>query len=146
MIIILRFLYWMLELFRQCDIFLFHFIIGYERKPAELQLLKRNMVVIVFVIKIVKVKYNRIDIKWWHNSTSFKIYLDILSYFCLTFSIFYYNTILMNTHKFWRDIQQTKWHLWEERMVLPFELQNKMIMYNCTAKEIKLHKEVNMDS
>ena len=22
--------------------------------------------------------------------------------------------ILMNTHKFWREIQQTKWHFWEE--------------------------------
>jgi hypothetical protein len=30
----------MLELFRQCDIF-FHFIIGYEKNPAELQLLKK---------------------------------------------------------------------------------------------------------
>jgi hypothetical protein len=23
----------------------------------------------------------------------------------------------MNTHKFWREIQQTKWHFWEERKV-----------------------------
>jgi ABC-type anion transport system duplicated permease subunit len=30
-----------------CYIF-FYFIIGYEKKPAELQLLKKNMVVIVF--------------------------------------------------------------------------------------------------
>jgi hypothetical protein len=30
------------------------------------------------VIKIVKMKYNRIDIKWWHVSTSFKIYLETL--------------------------------------------------------------------
>ena len=51
------------------------------------------MVVIVFVIKIVKMKYNRIDIKWRHVSTSFKIYLEILSYFYITFTIFYYNTI-----------------------------------------------------
>jgi hypothetical protein len=29
--------------------------------------------------------------------------------------------ILMNTHTFWREIQQTKWHFWEERRVLPFE-------------------------
>jgi hypothetical protein len=43
------------------------------------------------VIKIVKMKYNRI--KWWLVSTSFKIYLDILSYFYFTFTIFYYNTI-----------------------------------------------------
>ena len=25
--------------------------------------------------------------------------------------------ILMNTHKFWREIQQTKWHFWEDRRV-----------------------------
>jgi ABC-type anion transport system duplicated permease subunit len=30
-----------------CYIF-FYFIIGYEKKPAELQLLEKNMVVIVF--------------------------------------------------------------------------------------------------
>ena len=30
-----------------CYIF-FHFIIGYEKKPTELQLLNKNMVVIVF--------------------------------------------------------------------------------------------------
>ena len=36
----------------------FHFIIGYEKNPAELQLLNKNknMVVIAFVIKIVKMK------------------------------------------------------------------------------------------
>jgi hypothetical protein len=45
------------------------------------------------VIKIVKMKYNRINIKWWLVSTSFKIYLDILSYMYITFTIFYYNTI-----------------------------------------------------
>ena len=45
------------------------------------------------VIKIVKMKYNRINIKWCLVSTSFKIYLDILSYFYITFTIFYYNTI-----------------------------------------------------
>ena len=28
--------------------------------------------------------------------------------------------ILMNRHKFWQEIQQTKWHFWEERRVLPF--------------------------
>ena len=51
------------------------------------------MVVIVFVIKIVKMKYNRIDIKWRYVSTSFKIYLEMLSYLYITFTIFYYNTI-----------------------------------------------------
>jgi hypothetical protein len=45
------------------------------------------------VIKIVKMKYNRINIKWWLVSTSFKIYLDILSNLYITFTIFYYNTI-----------------------------------------------------
>ena len=44
------------------------------------------------VIKVVKMKYNRINIKWWLVSTSFKIYLDILSYMYITFTIFYYNT------------------------------------------------------
>jgi hypothetical protein len=45
------------------------------------------------VIKIVKMKYNRII--WWLVSTSFKIYLDILSYLYVMykFTIFYYNTI-----------------------------------------------------
>jgi hypothetical protein len=43
------------------------------------------------VIKIVKMKYNRI--KWWLASTSFQIYLDILSYLYITFTIFYYNII-----------------------------------------------------
>ena len=43
------------------------------------------------VIEIVKMKYNRI--KWWFVSTSFKIYLDIISYLYITFTIFYYNTI-----------------------------------------------------
>jgi hypothetical protein len=49
--------------------------------------------------------------------------------------------ILMNTHKFWREIQQTKWHFWEERRVLYC-----IIMYNCMTKEIKVQKEVNMGS
>jgi len=48
----------MLELFRQCDVFFFHFII------AELQLLKKDGCVPSSVIKIVKMKYNRNDIKW----------------------------------------------------------------------------------
>ena len=45
------------------------------------------------VIKIVKMKYNRINIKWWLVSTSFEIYLDILSPLHITFTIFYYNTV-----------------------------------------------------
>jgi hypothetical protein len=36
------------DLFRQCDLYFFIFIIGYEKKPAEMQMLKKNMVVIVF--------------------------------------------------------------------------------------------------
>jgi hypothetical protein len=35
----------------------------------------------------------RINIKWWLVSTSFKIYLDILSNLYIMFTIFYYNTI-----------------------------------------------------
>jgi hypothetical protein len=38
--------------------------------------------------------------------------------------------ILMNTHKFWREIQQTKWHFWKERRVLPSNNNN----YTCYAK------------
>jgi hypothetical protein len=34
--------------------------------------------------------------KWWHASTSFKTYLEILSYLYITFTIFYYNTISIN--------------------------------------------------
>ena len=64
-----------------------------------MQLLKKNMVVIVFVIKIVKMKYNRIDIKWQHVSTSFKIYLEKLSFFYITFTILYYNTISLKGKK-----------------------------------------------
>ena len=36
--------------------------------------------------------------------------------------------ILMNTHKFW-EIQQTKWHFWEERRVLPFVLHYYVQLY-----------------
>ena len=61
------------------------------KKTAELQLLKKIWLWSSSVIKIVKMKYNRI--KWWLVSTSFKIYLDILSYLYMTFTIFYYNTI-----------------------------------------------------
>ena len=37
--------------------------------------------------------------------------------------------ILMNTHKFWREIQQAKWHFWEERRVLPFVLHYYVQLY-----------------
>jgi hypothetical protein len=42
-------------------------------------------------------KYNRNNIKGWLVSTSFKIYLDILSYMYITFTIFYYNTISLSS-------------------------------------------------
>jgi hypothetical protein len=96
MILFLRFFYWMLELFRQYDIYFFHFIICYEKNPAELQLLKKIWLWSSSVIKTVNMKYNRIDIKWRHVSTSFKIYLEMLSNFYITFTIFYYNTISLN--------------------------------------------------
>jgi hypothetical protein len=35
MILFLRFFYWMLKLFRQCDIYFFHFIICYEKKQLS---------------------------------------------------------------------------------------------------------------
>ena len=49
------------------------------KKKAELQLLKEIWLSSSSVIKIVKMKYNRIDIKWRVVSTSFKIYIEILS-------------------------------------------------------------------
>ena len=88
MILLLRFFHWMLELFRQCDIYF-----CYEKKPAELQLLRKIWLWSSSVIEIVNMKYNRIDLKCWLVSTSFKIYLEILSDFYITFTIFYYNTI-----------------------------------------------------
>ena len=45
------------------------------------------------VIEIVKVKYNRIDIKMWLVSTSFIINIEIFSNFYITYMIFNYNTI-----------------------------------------------------
>ena len=74
-------------------IYIFSFYYRLWKKPAELQLLKKIWLWSSSVIKIVKMKYNRIDIKWWLISTSFKIYLEILSYLYITFTIFYYNTI-----------------------------------------------------
>ena len=87
--------YWMLELFRQCPCYIFfHFIIGYWKKPSWVAIVKKKIWLwSSSVIKIVKMKYNRINIKLWLASTSFKIYLDILSNLYITFTIFYYNTI-----------------------------------------------------
>jgi hypothetical protein len=45
------------------------------------------------VIKIVKMKYNWINIKMWLVSTSFKINIEILSNLYVTYTIFNYNTI-----------------------------------------------------
>ena len=44
--------------------YIFSFYISYENKTAELQLLKKYDCDQSSVIKIVKMKYNRIDIKW----------------------------------------------------------------------------------
>jgi hypothetical protein len=63
------------------------------KKTTELQLLKKIWLGLSSVIEIVKMKYNRIDIKCRNVSTSFKIYLGMLSYLYITFTIFYYNTI-----------------------------------------------------
>jgi hypothetical protein len=84
--------YWMLELFRQWYIYFFILLLV-MKKITEWQLLNKYGCDSSSVIKIVKVKYNRIDIKWWLVSTSFKIYLEILSNLYITFTIFYYNTI-----------------------------------------------------
>ena len=77
-------------------IYIFSFYYRLWKKTAELQLLKKIWLWSSFVIKIVKMKYNQIDIKWWLASTSFKIYLEILSNFYITFTIFYYNTISLS--------------------------------------------------
>ena len=66
-------LYYFYDFFIDSVICIFSFYFMLLKKTAELQLLKKNMVLIVFVTKIVKMKYNRIDIKWQHVSTSFKI-------------------------------------------------------------------------
>ena len=71
----------------------FSFYYRLWKKTAELQLLKIIWLWSSSVIKIVNMKYNRIDLKCWLGSTSFKIYLEILSDFYITFTIFYYNTI-----------------------------------------------------
>ena len=88
-----HFFYWMLELFRQCDIYCFQFIIGYEKKQLSCNCLIKYGCDPSSVIKIVKMKYTRIGIKWWLVSAWFKIYLEILSHLHITFTIFYYNTI-----------------------------------------------------
>jgi len=71
----------------------FSFYYRLWKKPSWVAIVKKYGCDPSSVIKIVKMKYNRIDIKWWLVSTSFKTYLDILSYFYITFTIFYYNAI-----------------------------------------------------
>ena len=68
-----------------------------KKKTAELQLLKKIWLWSSSVIKIVKMKYNRIDIKWWHVSTSFKIYIEMLSPLYITFTVFYNNIASLKT-------------------------------------------------
>ena len=53
----------MLELFRQCDIYFFHFIIGYKKNSWVAIVKKKYGCDPSSVIKTVKMKYNRIDIK-----------------------------------------------------------------------------------
>ena len=75
-------------------IYIFSFYYRLWKNPSWVAIVKKKIWLwSSSVIKIVKMKYNRIDIKWWLVSTSFIIYLDILSYFYITFTIFYYNTI-----------------------------------------------------
>ena len=63
------------------------------KKPSWVAIVKKIWLWSSSVIKIVKIIYNRIDIKWGTVSISSKIYLDILSYLYITFTILYYNTI-----------------------------------------------------
>jgi hypothetical protein len=67
--------------------------IKYSRQAAYKQSMEKIWLWSSSVIKIVKMKYNRIDIKWRHVSSSFKIYLEMLSHLYIMFTIFYYNTI-----------------------------------------------------
>ena len=94
-------------------IYIFSFYYMLWKKPAELQLLKQIWLWSSSVIKIVKMKYNRIDIKWQHVSTSFKIYLEMLSYLYITFMIFYYNTISLKGTFFLvlvKELYQTEYY------------------------------------
>jgi hypothetical protein len=74
-------------------IYIFSFYYRLWKKPSWVAIVKKIWLWSSSVIKIVKMKYNWIDIKWRLASTSFKIYLDILSNFYITFTICYYNTI-----------------------------------------------------
>ena len=74
-------------------IYIFSFYYRLWKNPSRVAIVKINMVVIAFRNKN---SQNEIQPNWYqmsHVSTSFKIYLDILSKFYITFTIFYYNTI-----------------------------------------------------
>jgi hypothetical protein len=96
-----------------------------EKKPAELQLLNKIWLRSSSVIKIVKMKYNRIDIKWLHVSTSFKIYLEMLSYLYVTFTIFYFNTISLKCTFVLGSSKRT--------------LSNRIIQFTCDAVNTHLN-------
>ena len=124
MILFLRFFYWMLELFRQCDIYFF-ILLYVMNKNSWVAIVEKIWLWSSSVIKIVKMKYNRIDIKWWHVSTSFKIYLEMLSYFYTTFTIFYYNTISLKGKK--------------NSVLVKRTLSNRIIQFTCNAVNTHLN-------
>ena len=70
----------MLELFRHSDIF-FSFYNRLWKKQLNCNCYTKIWLWSSSVIEIVKMKYNRIDIKWWLVSTSLNINLEILSNF-----------------------------------------------------------------
>jgi hypothetical protein len=59
-------------------IYIFSFYYRLWKKTAELQFKTKYGCDPSSVVKIVKMKYNRIDVKWYLVSTSFKIYLEII--------------------------------------------------------------------
>ena len=68
-------------------IYIFSFYYRLWKKPTWVAIVKKKIWLwSSSVIKIVKMKYNRIDIKWRLVSTSFKTYLEIFSYFYITFT------------------------------------------------------------
>jgi hypothetical protein len=72
------------------------------RLPKELKLQSRKVDGCgpSSVVKIVKMKYNQIDIKMWLVSTSFKINTYIFSNLYITYTIFNYNTISLRCSLF----------------------------------------------
>jgi hypothetical protein len=70
----------------------------------------------------------RINIKWCLVSTTFKIYLDILSNLYITFTIFYYNTISLKGTFFSCSSYRT--------------LSNRIIQFTCNAVNTHLKEQV----